>query len=442
MRIFRREAGGTAPPQAVRTGIFPREPLNNPLASPRAKWLISSMSLKKKSPANPAPASGESGKQPSILVAFDWFDHRTFRGIARFAVEANWHLSPYLFSDRQIPWNWPGDGALTSYGPTLGEFIESLDMPKVDVTISRMTKNVPRVVIDNEAVGKLAAEHFLKRGFQHFACFDWPQVEINVLRERHFQEFLMEAGIPTENIHHIHQSPPDMLSDWSAHESGILEQLNRLPRPLAVFTAQDNLGATLIEVCVRNGIHVPEEVSVLGVDNIEFLCDCLAVPMSSIDTRLEELGYQAAKQLQRLMDGEVTNDEPPLLVAPGHVVNRRSTDVLAVSHPAVVEALRIMRAGFNTALTLETICHEIGMSKRGLEKAFRSHLRRSPASELRRIRIDHAKRLLTETDLKIDAVARDCGYCNSSNLSLAFRRDSRLSPRAYRRKFGKFKDAE
>lgn len=391
----------------------------------------------------PAPAPQNPPlKQPSILLAFDWFDHRIYRGIARFAVEANWHLSPYLFSDRHIPLNWPGDGALTSYGPTLASFIDTLDMPKVDITIAKIPQKTPRVIIDNSAVGKLAAEHFLKRGFHHFARFDWPQVEVNVIRENAFEETLVAAGISRANIHHIEQSSPEVLKDWDAHEKAILEQISKLPRPLAVFTAQDNLGATLIEVCVRNGIHVPEEVSVLGVDNIEFLCDCIAVPMSSIDTRLEELGYLAAKQLQRLLDGEITNDEPPLIVAPGHVVNRRSTEVLAVAHPGVVKALRLMRAEFNSPLTLETVCEQVGMSKRGLEKAFRSHLRRSPAAELRRIRIDHAKRLLTETDLKIEAIARDCGYCNSSNLSLAFKRDTRMSPRAYRRKFGRGQDED
>ena len=389
------------------------------------------MSEKPASPSTRAPRS----RPPSILLAFDWFDHRIYRGIAKFASEAGWHLSPYLFSDRNVPFNWPGDGAITSYGPTLGKFIESLDMPKVDVTISKIPQQIPRVVNDNEQIGKLAAKHFLKRGFSHFAFYDWPVVEVNMLRGRHFRDALLEAGVEPENIHTIRQPGARLLRDWKAHEQAILDQINDLPRPLGVFTGQDNLGATLIEVCSHNGIHVPEEIAVLGVDNIEFLCDCLAVPMSSIDTRLEELGYQAANQLQRLMNGEIENDEPPLLVPPGQVVRRRSSEFLAVPHPGVSKALQFMRAEFGSPITLEDVCEQVGMSKRGLEKAFRTHLRRSPAAELRRIRIDHAKRMLTETDIKIEAIARDCGYCNSSNLSLAFKRDTEMSPRAYRRKF-------
>lgn len=375
--------------------------------------------------------------QPSILLAFDWFDHRIYAGIARFALEAEWHLSPYLFSDRSVPYNWPGHGAITSYGPTLGRFIESLKMPRVDVTVAKIPQPIPRVIVNNEAVGGLAARHLLKRGFQHFAYYSWPSVEVNDLRHRYYRAALTAAGVPESNIHVLEQPGSTQISDWILHEEAVLAQLVRMPRPLAVFTGQDNLGATLIEICHKNGIHVPEEIAVLGVDNIEFLCDCLAVPMSSIDTRFEELGYQAARQLQRRLDGEIGDDEPPLLVEPGKVVRRRSTEVLAVPHAGVASALRVMQTEFGKPLTIEDICERVGMSKRGMEKAFRQFLRRSPADELRRIRIDHAKRLLTETDLKIEAIARDCGYCNSSNLSLAFRRDADLTPRVYRRKFGR-----
>ena len=385
--------------------------------------------------AMPRQSGFQGRSQPSILLAFDWFDDRIYRGIARFAAEAEWHLSPYLFSDRHIPFNWPGDGAITSFGPILGPFIESLEMPVVDITISEISRQIPRVVNDNEEIGRLAAAHFLKRGFHHFAYFSWPSVPVNAVRQKAYEDALKQADVPAENIHVIRQSSDKVLRDWPAHEAAILEQIDGLPRPLAVFTGQDNLGATLIEVCVRNGIHVPEEIAVLGVDNIEFLCDSLAVPLSSIDTHLADLGYQAARQLQRLLDGEIGPDEPPLLLSSGGVVNRRSTEFLAIPHPAVAKALQMMREDFSSPMTLDHVCKQVGMSKRGLEKAFRKHLQHSPAAELRRIRIDHAKRMLTETNTKIEAIARQCGYCNSSNLSLAFKRDTGLSPRAYRRKF-------
>ena len=374
-------------------------------------------------------------KQKNILLAFDWYDRRIFKGIVRYTTEQQWHLSPNLFSGHFIPRGWPADGAITCYGKPLCKFIDSLRIPTVDVTLEQMEAKVPRVTVDNQAISKIAAQHFLERGFRHFAYLSWPSVEVNLLRRDFFFEALRNAGIPKENIYEIHQAPERLLGEWDEYNQLIYQQLENLPRPLAVFTGQDNLGATLIEVCGLKGIHVPEEIAVLGVDDIDLLCDCQAVPLSSIDTNLELMGYTAAQQLDRLMKGEIDNTEPPRLIEPKEIVLRQSTDALAVSHPAVVKALQYIKEHFHEPITLEDIGEDAGMSKRGMEKAFLKHLGVSPATEMRRIRLDHAKRLLTETNDKISAIAYDCGYSNSSNLSFAFNRETDMSPRTYRNRY-------
>lgn len=374
-------------------------------------------------------------KPVTILLAFHWYDRRVFKGIVRYATEHRWHLSPYLFSGHFVPHGWPADGAITCYGKPLCKFIDDLDMPKVDVTVQKMAAPTPRVTDDDDAIGKLAARHFLDRGFKHFAYYNWPAIQVNTLRKKAFFKALENAGALKENMHEINQSPDRLLGQWEQHQERIYQQLEKLPRPLAVFTGQDNLGATLIEICSRKNIHVPEEICVLGVDDIELLCDCLAVPLSSIDTNLEKMGYTAAQQLDRLMKGDITTDEPPVLIEPKEVILRQSTDALAISHPAVVTAVKYIKEHFSDPITLEDIGDHAGMSKRGMEKAFLKHLGASPATELRRIRLDEAKRLLTETDEKISSVAWDCGYSNSSNLSFAFNRETGISPRTYRNRY-------
>jgi len=374
-------------------------------------------------------------KPVTILLAFHWYDRRVFKGIVRYATEHQWHLSPYLFSGHFIPHGWPADGAITCYGKPLCKFIDSLDMPKVDVTIQNMAAPTPRVTVDDDAISKMAAKHFLERGFKHFVFYSWPAVEVNTLRKEAFFRALTRLGVPEEHLHELHQSPDRMLGQWEQHQERIYRQLEKLPRPLAVFTGQDNLGATLIEICSRKGISVPEEISVLGVDDIELLCDCLTVPLSSINTNLEKMGYTAAQQLDRLMAGEITNEEPPVLIEPKEVILRQSTDALAIPHPAVVSALQFIKEHFSEPITLENIGEYAGMSKRGMEKAFLKHLGTSPATELRRIRLDNAKQLLTGTNDKISSIAYDCGYSNSSNLSFAFNRETGMSPRAYRNRY-------
>ena len=392
--------------------------------------------MKKSSPA-PGKLKLEKPKssQPSIIVAMDWYDERVLRGIFRYSREHSWHLSPFMANGRFTPNGWPGDGAITCCAPGFEDLIKSLRMPIVDISYIDMPNRIPRVGVDNTAICKMAVDHFLNRGYKFFAYYSWEDVPVNILRRDAYFADLRSRGIPREQIFEIKQSARKVLTQWKSHQKDILDQLNNIPRPLSVFTGQDNLAASLIEICTRAGIHVPEEVAVLGVDNIDLLCESSPVPLSSVRTRLEKVGYQAAHQLNRLMKKEINNNAAPTLIAPHAIVSRQSTDILAVDHPAVFIALRYIKAHFGEPITIEDIAAHTGLSKRGLEKAFEQHLTRTPASELRRVRLDKAKRLLTETNDKIESIALDCGYSNSSNLSCAFRRDSKMSPREYRVKF-------
>lgn len=374
-------------------------------------------------------------EQPTILIAMGWYDSRLFRGIAHFAKEHNWHISPHLFSDREIPYGWRGDGVLTSYSREQEKFVDGLDIPYVVLSVVSMSRPAPRVTDDNQRVGQLAAEHYLERGFRHFAFFTWPDIPINLARRDAYFAALRSAGVPAEAMHEILQPPPEIRQDWARYQGSIIEQLQALPRPLAVFTSQDNMAAVIIDACTHNGIQVPEEIAVLGVDNIEFLCECQAVPLSSIPTRQEDIGWAAAKRLHQLMKGTITNDAPPVLVPPKDVVCRRSTDVLAVEHPAVRQAVEFICGNLANPITLENIAACAGMSPRGLQKAFLKHLGRSPADELRQCRLSAAKRLLMETTDKVESIARNCGYSNGANLSFALKRDCGLAARAYRNSF-------
>ena len=332
---------------------------------------------------------------------------------------------------------WPADAAITCYGMRVAQFVDTLKLPIVDITLEQMPRLVPRVVVDNRRIAAMAAEHFLSKGYRDFAFYSWPIVPVNKLRLDGFAAALAEAGVPRERLHIIHQPIGKALSDWKLHRAAILEQIERLPRPMAVFAGQDNLGVNLVEICSSAGIHVPEEFAVLGVDNTELLCRSARVPLSSVNSELYKLGYEAGRRLQQLLSGEIRSNAETVLIPPSKVEARQSTDVLAISHPAVLSAMRFIKDQYHKPITIDDMIAESGLSKRGLEKAFEKHLGRSPASELRRLRLDEAKRLLTQTDAKIETIAYNCGYSNSSNLSCAFRKDTGLSPKAYRRQYSK-----
>ena len=59
----------------------------------------------------------------------------------------------------------------------------------------------------------------------------------------------------------------------------------------------------------------------------------------------------------------------------------------------------------------------------------------TPDAEILRQRMARARTLLRETNLTLDAIAEQCGFCNASYLSNLFRRENGVTPRAWRRSF-------
>ena len=373
----------------------------------------------------------------SILVALDWRDYRIIEGVARYAAAHHWHLSNEMLLGRNIAHGWCGDGAITGYGPGLADFIVGLDVPKVDVTIADIPLQIPRVVVDDEAVGILAADHLRNCGFRNFAYYGYAAVRESQRRRVAYRDALMGSGVTAESIFDIRRGEARLYPSWHDRRAALARQLDALPKPIGVYSGQERLAANLVDIAVASGYKVPEEIAVLGTDNIHYICECQRVPLSSIDTRPHEHGYRAAEQLDRLMRGEIGLDADPILIQPAGVVRRRSTDVVAVSHPPVSRTLRYLRDHFQDPITVQDLLPISRMSERGLQKAFVRVLGRTPGAELRRLRLRHAKRLLRETDEKVAAIAQACGYSTSTNLGAALKREAGMTPRAYRRSFSK-----
>jgi LacI family transcriptional regulator len=172
-------------------------------------------------------------------------------------------------------------------------------------------------------------------------------------------------------------------------------------------------------------------VAILGVDNSEVLCECLRVPLSSIDDSLEIIGYEGAALLDRILSGEKPPKEP-IYIPPAGIVERRSTDSLAVNHPGVAAALNFIYQNSHRSIAMRDVYRSVAMSRSGLEKAFREHFVRAPMEELRRVRLERAKKLLLETDDKIFNIACATGLQTSNNLCRIFREHLGTTPNQFR----------
>src|SRR5262249_3662748 len=124
------------------------------------------------------------------------------------------------------------------------------------------------------------------------------------------------------------------------------------------------------------------------------------------------------------------------------VVIRRSSDLLAVTHPGIARSLRFIMDHAHEPIRLKHLMTAAGMSRRGLHKAFRHHLGRTPGQELQRLRIERAKRLLADTAQNMHARANSCGYDNSNRFYLAFKNATGMSSTEYRSSWGPARTAQ
>jgi len=280
----------------------------------------------------------------------------------------------------------------------------------------------PAVIEDNRSIGRLAFEHLHQLGFERVAFFARLDNPVFCARYEAFREAADQVGLACHDGTEVDDAHP---GDWLAS----------LPTPIGLFAANDSLALRAVNACNSRGIRVPESIAVLGVDDDELICNLATPSISSIDHGMRRLGYEASALLDRLMAGEAPPDQP-LVIQPVEVVQRQSTDTLAVADPDLREALRFIRRRACDGIRAADVLDHVPVSRRKLEMGFKRLLRRTVHEEITRVRLDRARRLLRETRLALPEIAAASGYRSAARLSEAFRRQFGQTPSAFRR-FGK-----
>ncbi len=368
---------------------------------------------------------------PPSAVAVD-----ILRGVALYARQrGDWRLTshawgrPHLWSD--LRYN-HADG-LIAHIHTRSEqaALMQLRRPIVQILDDAPSRRLPAVVHDEATIGRLGAEHFLERGFTHFAFagvdFGWSRA-----RERAFVEHLAARGRPCVCLH-PHRRPGERLT-WveAIRPARLARWLARLPRPVAIMACNDDVARHIADSCTRVGRRVPDDVAVLGVDNNELQSAFIVPTLSTIATDLQQLGRAAAALLDRLILGRPEGPQR-IVVPPRELVVRQSTDVLALSDPLVARAVALIRAHADQGIDVRDVLAQIPLSRRALERGLRVALGCAPAQEIRRVRLAKARHLLATTDLSTQEIAARCGFAYRTYLCLAFKKAFGLSPRACRR---------
>ena len=375
-----------------------------------------------------------SRKQKRVLIALGWYDYRLHRGIEKYALEHNWHLSANFAREKVIPWGWEGDGILAwlGAGDDLAEFVRLARKPTVDFSFRRPQLKFARVLEDHAQAASMVAEHFLSRGFNHFVFYsdtdNWSYEE----RGEGFIEALKRSDHQCLWLR-WHRSPEyrDDREQWKRKRNWLVARLKQMAKPAAVFAASDEQAQDVLESCVSAGITVPEQVAIVGAENYLLAADAMRTPISSVDTNLEALGYRGAALLDELMHGAKPASEP-IRVPPNGIVTRKSSDLLAINHKGVANSLRYIWGHAHQPISVKDLIEVAAMSRRGLHKAFLENVGRTPGQELQRVRIERAKRLLADSNHKLEVLANMCGYQSANSFCVAFKQATGQSPKQFR----------
>lgn len=371
-------------------------------------------------------------KHRSILLQIGVATHQRQRGIARFAREHGWHV---MAEDRPSPpRGWRGDGALVTLrdDPSLLRYVKRLlrdGVPVVDFSFCHPELQLPRVVGDHAAIGRLAAAHFAENRFSHAAWFSTGWTHVHNLRWEAFRAAW--RGEPPARLVWTDAVSPRRFDDWSALVAWLGRHLARLPKPLAVFAYNDFDAVRILNACSDNGFSVPEEIAILGVDDNRLVCENQTVTISSIRHRLERIGYAGAALLERLMDGGAP-PAAPIAVPPDGVVVRQSSDVLGVKDAFLRDVLDYIRGHLDRSFGIKGIAAHFGVSASTLARIFATGLNTTVPQEIARQRIARVKLLLANTEKPLAEIAAETGFCHAAHLSNAFRRHTGQSPGAYR----------
>jgi len=362
------------------------------------------------------------------------------RGIARYVRESGpWalHLEARneMFQEGWSPkWldGWKGQGVVARFDTqSIFQAVKRAGVPAVDVLGDMKEGHFPVVHVDDAAIGRLAAELLLERGFRQFGFVARVNERWSEKREEAFTQAVRQNGC---ECHILQAGDFEQLPEaWDDFVDQAAKWIHDQPKPMGLMLCCDQIGPLMAQACRQANTAVPEEVAMIGVDNDEPICAICDPPLTSVCPNHEEVGYQAAALLDRMMAGDPWPKEPHL-VPPRTIVVRHSSDVSAIEDPVVSSVLSIIRQHACSGLQVHEVARHAPVSRSVLQRRFRAVLGRSVHDEIVRLQLRKAQELLLESDLPVRIVAAKSGFKHPEYMGSVFKAHVGMTPGQYRRK--------
>ena len=281
----------------------------------------------------------------------------------------------------------------------------------------RANRHTTLVQTDNAAIADAAAKTLNERKMLRSLAYAHPDGRRpywSVERERRFRSIAAQAGLAYAVI------PTD----------DSVAALANLPHPTGVFAANDSTAAEIVKQCERGGLPVPQHISVVGVDNDEFLCENLRTPLSSIEPSFEQEGYEAARAIIRMASGLPAQKCKTCGVR--RIVIRKSTAVREYADAVVSRALDLIRQKATSGIGVEDVADHLRISSRLLSRRFHEVLGKTVNGALTARKLEVLSQELIRSGDPIARICERCGFGSENHPKKLFRRHFGVSMREWR----------
>lgn len=362
-------------------------------------------------------------QRPRILVAMAYWMEPLYAGIARKAVEYDWVPDDALRWQRDIPDTeqvWDGAIVFAWKNEKLIHRLREARIPLVDLEDYVDHFGASKVLGDDVAVGRIAAEHLIRAGCRSLV-FVGGDLSSPVYRRRAegFCEAARTAGIPVAEV---------------CGASSACDAVKAGASPVGVFGNGDKIALEAERALLDSGIRIPEDAAVLGTDDTQHLCELAPVALSSVNMDFEGKGEAAADLMHALLVGKVVAPRR-VIVPPRGVTARASTRRVAADSAgdAFARLIATLERRCGEAEGVEVMCRAAGLSLPEARRLVRERLGRTLVGELSRLRVERAKTLLSSGTMNMQGVASACGFGTRQALHLAFRKFDGRAPEDFRR---------
>ncbi len=180
--------------------------------------------------------------------------------------------------------------------------------------------DVPKVLIDNRAAARQATQHLLDNGCRRIALLAGPgYLSLTVQRMLGYRDAIESEGLSVEE---------NLIAYGDYSQDNAVELTHRLmnlPQPPdGILALSDRIGVGALIALKARGVHVPDEVALVGFNN-EPLSALITPGLTSVAQPIEEIGREAARLVLAQLAGNTTVLENPVRVLPTQLIVRESS---------------------------------------------------------------------------------------------------------------------